>query len=113
MDQHRRQTLIALALDFCGGVCLPIQAIINGRLGGYPGSPLLASTPQNLVGAIAALLLAVFLGPTRLRFPQLATTPVWAWVGGLCGIVFILAGVIAAPRVGATAMMSAVMVWPT
>jgi len=65
MDQNRTQTLLLVALAFGGGVFLPIQAIVNGRLGGYLGTPFLASAAQNLIGALAALVLALLIFPTR------------------------------------------------
>lgn len=104
---HQRASLVGLA--FTGGALLPIQAIINGRLGGYLGTPFLASMAQNLVGAFAALLLAAFFWPPRIGYAQVAATPIWAWVGGLLGMVYVLAGVVVAPRLGATSMMASVI----
>jgi len=106
MEQQR--TLL-LGLAFTGGALLPIQAIINGRLGAYLGTPFLASTGQNLVGAFAALLLAGLFWPSRFGFAQMAAPPIWAWLGGLLGMVYVLAGVIVAPRLGATSMMASVI----
>jgi transporter family-2 protein len=109
MDQHRSQTLMLIGLAFSGGMFLPIQAIVNGRLAGYLGTPFLASTAQNLVGALAALSLALFFWPARVSLAQVAGTPVWAWTGGLMGMVYVLAGVIVAPRLGTTSLMAVVI----
>jgi transporter family-2 protein len=109
MDEHRAPALTFVALAFAGGALLPIQAIVNGRLGGSLGAPFVASAAQNVIGTLAALLLAVAFWPTRLSLAQVAATPAWAWTGGLMGMAYVLVGVIAAPRLGATSLMAAVI----
>jgi transporter family-2 protein len=105
---HQQRALL-LALAFGGGVLQPLQALINARLSGYLQSPFLATAIQNLVGASAALLIAVIYWPPRLSFAQAAQTPIWAWTGGLIGIFFVLGGLVVAPRLGVTAMMASVI----
>lgn len=106
MEQQRA---LLLGLAFAGGALLPVQAIINGRLGSSLGAPFVASTCQNLVGAFVALVLAAFIGSSRVGLAQVAATPVWAWFGGALGMVYVLAGVVVAPRLGAASMMTSVI----
>ncbi|MGH6956617.1 MAG: DMT family transporter [Caulobacteraceae bacterium] len=106
MDQQR--ALLA-AFAFAGGMGLPLQALINGRLGAQLGTPFLASAAQNTVGACAALLLAVAFWPSKAALAGAAHTPIWAWCGGFLGMVYVLCGVIVAPRLGATSMMASVI----
>ena len=105
--QPDRASLVTFAL--ASGMLLPLQALINGRLAGHLQSPFLASAAQNLVGACAALLVAVIFWPPRVGLAQFAQAPVWAWVGGVLGMVYVLGGVIVAPRVGVTTMMTCVI----
>ena len=106
MDQQRA---FLVALAFAGGMLQPLQALINGRLGAHLQSPFLATAVQNMVGGCAALLIAAIFWPPRLELTQLTQTPIWAWTGGLIGMIYILGGVVVAPRIGVTAMMTSVI----
>lgn len=99
-------TILAVA----AGAMLPLQALVNGRLGGALGSPLWASMLQNLVGALA---MGSVILMTRTAAPsggQLAATPAWAWVGGALGMIFVISALLAAPKLGATRAIAAVIV---
>src|SRR5262245_54298483 len=109
MESLRSQSLTLVSLAFAGGMLLPLQALVNGRFAGYLGTPFLASAVQNIVGALAALALALCFWPARFGFAQVAGTPIWAWTGGLMGMVYVIAGVLVAPRLGATSMIAVVI----
>jgi transporter family-2 protein len=99
-----------LALTLLAGALLPLQALINGRLGGALGSPFWASITQNLVGAMAigsVMLLTRTAPPTGER---IAAAPLWSWIGGALGMVYVVSILLAAPRLGATRAMMAVIV---
>jgi transporter family-2 protein len=92
-------TLVAAAVF--AGALLPLQALINGRLGSHLASPLWAGALQNTVGALAMIAVALAL---RAQFPsgaQLAAPPVWAWLGGALGATYVMIAMIATPRLGA------------
>ena len=91
------------------GALLPLQAVINGRLGVQLANPLWASMIQNVVGAglMALVVLAVRIAPPSAG--QLAAVPLWTWVGGFLGAVYVLGVLISAPRLGATRTMVAVI----
>ena len=99
--------LIAIAL--AAGALLPMQALLNGRLGVTIGNPLWASVGQNVVGtlAMAAVLLAV--RPVAPNAAAFAATPAWAWIGGAIGATYVLAVLVATPALGATRAMTAVI----
>lgn len=98
-----------MALVFGAGALLPLQALINGRLGGYFGSPLWASAAQNMVGAVAMLCVVALLRPAAPSAAQLGGAPAWAWIGGVLGMVYVFSSLVAAPRLGATRTMAAVI----
>jgi transporter family-2 protein len=99
-------TILALA----AGALLPLQALVNARLGAGLGSPLWAAVVQNLVGAAAMLLLIAALRPALPNWSSATTIPAWTWFGGALGMVFVATGLLAAPRLGAAPTMAIVIV---
>ena len=97
--------LMVLLLTFLAGVGLPLQAIINARLGGVLGVPLGATLVNFGVGTlvIAGVLLAMQARPS---FSTAIQGPWWLWVGGFFGVFVVTMSLIAAPRVGAATMVA-------
>jgi len=91
------------------GALLPLQALINGRVGVQLANPMWASMVQNVVGAVAMALvvLAVRIAPPTAG--QFATVPLWEWVGGFLGAVYVVSVLVAAPKIGTTRTMVAVI----
>jgi len=98
-------TVVLLA----AGALLPLQALINGRVGVQLANPMWASMVQNVVGAVAMALvvLAVRIAPPTAG--QFATIPLWEWVGGFLGAVYVVSVLVAAPKIGTTRTMVAVI----
>ncbi|KPK60284.1 MAG: hypothetical protein AMJ59_06820 [Gammaproteobacteria bacterium SG8_31] len=101
--------LAYVLLAAAGGAMLPLQALINARLGAGVGGPAWAATISFLVGTLG---LAAFLAITRQPLP-LATTaaalPWWVWTGGLLGAMYVAFVITAVPALGATAMVAFVI----
>ncbi|HVY85881.1 MAG TPA: DMT family transporter [Caulobacterales bacterium] len=94
---------------FAAGMLLPLQALINARLGHALGSPLWASCVQNVVGALA---MGCVIMLSRAQAPSagaVAVAPPWAWVGGALGMVFVFSALMAAPQIGTARTMTAVV----
>ncbi len=100
--------LLVVATVFAGAL-LPLQALVNGRLGGYLQSPPWAATLQNVVGALAMLAVAMAMRPQPPTASQLAAPPLWAWAGGLMGATYVLIALLATPRLGAAPAVVAIM----
>jgi transporter family-2 protein len=98
-----------VGLSVMAGAALPLQALINGRLGATLGSPFWASVMQNLIGALAMLCLVAALRVAAPSPGQVAAVPAWGWVGGLLGMLFVVSSLIAAPRLGAAPTIAAVI----
>ena len=100
--------LIVAAL--VAGALLPLQAMVNARLGMVLASPMWASMAANFAGATAmglALLVAREAPPAGAR---LAAAPWWSWTGGALGITYVLLSLLAAARLGATQAMVTIIV---
>jgi transporter family-2 protein len=84
------------------GLLSSTQSGANGELGRVLGNPFsvgLVSLSISLLFTLAVGLLAR--NGDSWGFGQLALAPWWAWVGGICGAIFVLSQPLAAPRLGA------------
>lgn len=87
------------------GAVLPLQALVNARLGQVAGGALFASFVSFLVGT---LVLAVAVIATRARWPSMSTIamqPGWIWLGGVIGAVYVLSATVLVPRIGAASLI--------
>ncbi|MCA1974215.1 MAG: DMT family transporter [Caenispirillum sp.] len=97
-----------IALAAVGGALLPLQALINARLGQSIGGPLWAACTSFLIGTVG---LALFLVAQRAPLPalgQLPTTP-WLWAGGLLGAFYVAAAIVSVQHLGAAATIAVVI----
>lgn len=97
-------------LAVAAGAMLPLQAVVNARLGRAIGGPLWAAALSALVVAIVLAGVALALGKSWPKPSQMLGLPWWAWIGGLCGAVVLSATTAVAPRIGAACMIALVMV---
>ena len=101
--------LALLLLAALAGALLPVQAGGNAQLRTTLGDPLAATLASFLIGSLALGL--VTLGA---RIPlhlgqTLGRTPWWHWTGGLLGAVYVALIIVLAPRLGAAALIAAVV----
>ncbi|NZA26633.1 DMT family transporter [Luteimonas sp. SJ-92] len=98
-----------LLLAVAVGVLLPLQALINARLGHATQGPLFASFASFLVGT---LVLGAALIATRTPWPStqmLGAQPPWVWLGGAIGALYVLSATVLVPRIGAAALICLVV----
>lgn len=101
--------LLSIVVALLVGMLLPLQALLNARVGALTQGPLFASFLSFAVGTVA---LALVLLVTRTPMPPmrtLATLPPWLWCGGLIGAVFVFCGTLLVPRLGAAGMICLVV----
>jgi bacterial/archaeal transporter family-2 protein len=99
-----------LALAFAAGACVAFQAGVNAQLSRWVESPLRAAFISFVVGTIA--LLFVTLVAVRKAYPstsRLGDAPWWVWIGGLLGAFYVVVAIVAAPKLGAAALLSSVV----
>lgn len=93
------ETLAIPFLLFVGSL-LALQAAANVQLSGATGSPVSASTLQLAIGAGLLALLALAAG-TIGAFGLLDDAEPWHLVGGVGSAIYITAGILLFPRLGA------------
>lgn len=72
------------------GALMPVQAILNTRLGRQIGGPLMGSLTSFCVGLICLLVLNLVSNYTAVAQLKPATTSPWyLWLGGVLGAIFV------------------------
>ena len=95
----------SIALAAIVGMVLPLQAVLNARLGAVTQGALFASFVSFAVGT---LVLAVVLAVSRTPWPslrELTALPPWLWLGGVIGAAFVFCGTLLVPRLGAAGLI--------
>lgn len=87
------------------GVALTIQVGMNSAMSVAIGSPIVATIVNFCVG-LALLVLLAGVGGARVAPGSVATIPAWAWLGGLLGAAYVAGTIVAAPRLGAVALLA-------
>lgn len=87
------------------GALLPLQALINARLGALTNGAVYASFVSFLVGT--CLLGLILLASRTPLFPAtpLAALPGWIWLGGAIGACLVLVATLLVPKIGAGALI--------
>jgi bacterial/archaeal transporter family-2 protein len=100
---------LAFVFALLSGAAITAQAGSNAQLKRCLGSPLGALIMNYVLGLIGIVLASVF---ARVPIPateKMASTPWWAWMGGLLGIMYGLSVVLLASRMGAATLIAAVV----
>lgn len=86
------------------GAVLPLQGLINARLGTHIGGPIVAAFVSFLVGTamLGAYLLATRTPILLQGSPKL---PAWVWAGGAFGAIYVACFTLLVPRIGAAGMI--------
>jgi bacterial/archaeal transporter family-2 protein len=88
-------------LSVLAGVAVAFQTGVNSQLRTDTNNPVLTALISFGVGTIALLLLYFTFFRQSPTFPQGQTFQWWTFTGGLLGVLYVTAVVIAAPRIGA------------
>ena len=102
-------TSLGIVIAVVIGTLLPLQALINARLGAQTQGPLYASFVSFLVGTcLLGALLLVTRTPWTPGQPLLSLPP-WIWLGGAIGALFVFAATLLVPRLGAASLICLVV----
>ena len=72
------------------GAILPVQAVLNTKLGKQTGGPLVSSLLSFLVGLICLFIINLFANYTALTHMKLLSVSPWyVWMGGLLGAIYV------------------------
>lgn len=89
----------AIILVTLAGAATALQAPINARLATAVGSAVNAALVSFAVGTVALIGLALIL-QVRPDMAAARALPWYAWIGGLCGVIFVIAATWGVPRLG-------------
>jgi transporter family-2 protein len=81
--------ILMLSTLFIGAI-LPVQAVLNTKLGKQTGGPLISSLLSFLVGLICLCIINLFANDTALsQMKLLSVSPWYVWMGGLLGAIYV------------------------
>ncbi len=92
--------LMALAI----GMMLPLQGLVNARLGPQVGGPVVAAFISFLIGT-ALLGAYLLLTRTPLAISGATRLPPWIWTSGLLGALYVACFTLLMPRLGAASLI--------
>jgi len=101
--------LILFLLVALGGAGLTMQMAWNSRLRASTGSPVLTTIISVVVTLLSLVLVWASGATARGTVPAFASLPRWAWFGGIFAGFYLVASLIAIPRLGAAAVFSLVI----
>ncbi len=93
--------LLALVSGLMIGAVLPTQSAINAQLRAGLDAPFTASALSFGGGTLILILIVVLVGSQRPRRAALPDVPGWAFLGGVCGAIYVASTVILVPEFGA------------
>lgn len=99
--------ITALIVALFAGAALPLQAGANGYLGRLLGHPLAATLISLTVSLISLVALMLILRVPPPSGIALGRAPLWTWVGGLLGVLYLTVALMTAPKLGAATFIAA------
>ena len=100
----------SVVLMLIAGAGIAAQIAINAHLRTVSGSALWAANitfTVSLLAGLAALAAAMAFSTVALPNPALWRAPLWVWMGGLGGAVYVLLAIVLAGRLGALLLSAA------
>jgi bacterial/archaeal transporter family-2 protein len=92
-----------------GGAALTLQAAWNARLRMATGSPVLTTMISITVTLVTLFTLWVSGVTNRGSVPAFGSVPKWAWLGGICAAYYLIASLVALPKLGAAPVFALVI----
>ena len=81
---------ILMIVTFFVGAVIPVQAVLNARLGKQTLGPLMGALLSFLTGTVILLVLNAMISGTAMFNPRTYTTGPWyLWLGGTIGAIFV------------------------
>ncbi|WP_349295649.1 DMT family transporter (plasmid) [Thioclava sp. 'Guangxiensis'] len=91
------------------GAMLPLQGAFNAKLARALGSAFWAAGISALLSAFLLFGAGIYLTRGLPRTVDLVALPLWAWAGGICGVITLAGIAFATPRLGAAGMVALVI----
>lgn len=84
------------------GALVPFQAGSNAALGRALGHPLWATVASLMVSLLMVVPVLIALRVPMPLVGQALRLPLWAWLGGVAGVIYLTAALMLTPKLGAT-----------
>ena len=94
---------------FAAGIALPVQFGINSQLAAWLDSPVRAAFVSFLTGTIILAGAAALVFKPLPSLARLGHAPWWVWLGGALGAFYVAGSIVAAPRLGAAALIAVIV----
>lgn len=103
-------TTMGLAvIALVAGALVPFQAGSNAALGRALGHPLWATVASLLVSLVMVVPVLIALRAPMPLIAQALRLPLWAWFGGVAGVIYLTAALMLTPKLGATSFIVSVI----
>ncbi|SDD55139.1 transporter family-2 protein [Terribacillus halophilus] len=100
--------MITALIGILIGTGLSIQTAVNSQLRKFVISPYLASMISFVIGALFLTVISLVIGsPLGLSWELMVHEPIWIWLGGVLGVIFLTVNILLFPKLGSvqTAIM--------
>lgn len=91
------------------GAIISMQPAINAQMAIRLGSPLAAAMCSIVISLVMIVVAWTTLGRVPISWPRLLSLPWWVLIGGAAGALFVLGGIMAAPRLGVAVFFTCVV----
>ena len=102
-----------LTVALVTGAAIAVQALANTRLRVALGTPVWAAVAQFVVGLMLLLGVVVVSRQPAPLMGGLARMPLWGWLGGAVGALFIVVSIVLTPRLGTAVTLATITVGQT
>ena len=99
-----------LSVALVTGAAIAVQALANTRLRVALGTPVWAAVAQFVVGLVLLLGVVVVSRQPAPMMGGLARMPLWGWLGGAVGALFIVVSIVLTPRLGTAVTLATITV---
>jgi len=99
-------TYIYLSLCVMIGVGLPLQIAANAGLAARASGPIFGTFVNFAIGTLAALAIFMLMRVPWPSWSVLVHVPLWNWIGGVLGALFVFSTILVAPKLGAAVTIS-------
>jgi transporter family-2 protein len=91
------------------GAIISMQPAINAQMALRLGSPLIAAICSIVISLAMIVVVWTTLGRAPISLPKLCSLPWWVLIGGAAGALFVLGGIMVAPRLGVAAFFTCIV----
>lgn len=92
-------------LIILAGIVGAVQNAINPRLGKSLGHPAFAALASFTIGMLCVAVYCLLSHPRVPTAEAIRSAPWWAWLGGLCGAIYVVSVIVSVPKTGVGAMV--------